>query len=70
MRSDTELLIRGMDILKKNLGPIELEKFISLIKRESEDYTKWRKKLINELENYTLEELNDIALQEANNLKK
>jgi len=40
--TDTELKIKGFQILSQSLGDIEAERFISLLLRESFDYTKWR----------------------------
>ncbi len=45
MRTDTELKIKGMEVLLKELGKVEAERFISLIKREPFDYTKWQRDL-------------------------
>jgi len=42
MISDTELKIKGFEVLTKYLGLVEAEKFISLIQREKFDYTRWR----------------------------
>ena len=41
--NNTVLLDIGMKHLSEKLGPVEAERFISLISRESFDYTKWRK---------------------------
>ena len=40
--TDTELKLKGLEVLSKSLGDIEAERFISLILREPFDYTKWR----------------------------
>ena len=40
--TDTELRVKGLQVLSKSLGDIEAERFISLILREPFDYTKWR----------------------------
>ena len=40
--TDTELKLKGFQLLSKSLGDIEAERFISLILREPFDYTKWR----------------------------
>ncbi|MCD6319924.1 MAG: hypothetical protein J7M03_04515 [Candidatus Desulfofervidaceae bacterium] len=45
MRTDTELKIKGMEVLLKELGKVEAERFISLIKREPFDYTRWQRDL-------------------------
>jgi hypothetical protein len=43
--TDTEIKIKGMKILTKNMGLVEAERFVSLIQRERFDYTEWRKDL-------------------------
>ena len=49
MITDTEIRIKGIQILTKYLGDIEAERFIALIQREPFDYTKWRKGLEEDL---------------------
>jgi len=36
-------IFQGMQILAENMGIIETEKFISLIKSENFDYTEWQR---------------------------
>ena len=45
MVTDTELKIKGFNILTDALGEVEAERFITLILREPFDYTKWQKHL-------------------------
>lgn len=45
MRTDSVILDEGMNALREHLGFIETEKFISLILKESFDYTEWQKDL-------------------------
>ena len=40
--TDTLLKTKAMDILVKNLGVVETERFITLVLKEPFDYTKWR----------------------------
>lgn len=42
MRTDEEIKSEAFHILFKKLGSLETERFISLIKRNNYDYTKWR----------------------------
>ncbi|MBP5260914.1 MAG: hypothetical protein J6Z43_02160 [Clostridiales bacterium] len=42
--SNSETLENGYKCLVENLGVVEAEKFISLVIREQDDYTKWRQK--------------------------
>ena len=45
MKTDTEIKIKGLQILSESLGDVEAERFIALILREPFDYTKWRQGL-------------------------
>ena len=49
MRTDSEIKKSGFDILNRNLGMVEAERFITLIQRERFDYTKWRENLFDGL---------------------
>jgi hypothetical protein len=49
MITDTEIRIKGIQILTEHLGDIEAERFIALIQREPFDYTKWRQGLDEDL---------------------
>ncbi len=42
MITDTEVRVKGVQILSQYLGDIEMERFIALIQREPFDYTQWR----------------------------
>lgn len=42
MMTDTEIRIKGVQILSQYLGDIEMERFVALIQREPFDYTRWR----------------------------
>ena len=45
MQSNTVLKDQGMRILAKQLGLVEAERFIALLRREPFDYTTWRQGL-------------------------
>jgi hypothetical protein len=45
MRTDTVLRVEAMDVLIKNLGEIDAERFISIVKSDNFDYTKWQRNL-------------------------
>jgi hypothetical protein len=45
MRTDTEIKTQAFEALYQKLGSLETEKFIAIIKRDSFDYTEWRKNL-------------------------
>jgi hypothetical protein len=61
MITDTEIRIRGLQILAEHLGDIEAERFIALIQREPFDYTntKWRQGLD---EGLSIEEISKKAM--------
>jgi hypothetical protein len=42
MRSNTVIKGEGMRILTERLGPVDAERFITLLRREPFDYTEWR----------------------------
>lgn len=66
MISDTEIKIKGIQILAQHLGDVEAERFIALIQRERFDYTKWRQAMNDSL---SVEELSQSAmvLRDKNN---
>lgn len=45
MRSESEIKRKGMEVLLKELGDVDAEKFIKLLIQEPFDYTEWQKKL-------------------------
>ena len=45
MKTDSEIKLDGLKALAENLGQVEAERFISLLLRESFDYTKWQRNL-------------------------
>ena len=59
MITDTEIRMKGLQVLAKYLGDIEAERFIALIQREPFDYTKWREGLDEDL---TIEEISHRAM--------
>ena len=48
MITDTEIRVKGVQILAQYLGDIEMERFIALIQREPFDYTQWRQAIDND----------------------
>ena len=48
MITDTEIRVKGVQILAQYLGDIEMERFIALIQREPFDYTHWRQAIDND----------------------
>ena len=45
MITDTEIKIKGLEVLVNTFGKVDAERFISLIMREPFDYTKWQQNL-------------------------
>jgi len=59
MITDTEIKIKGFQVLAKHLGNVEAERFIALIQREPFDYTKWRHDMDEDL---SLQEISQKAM--------
>jgi hypothetical protein len=64
MKTDTLIRNEGMEILVKNLGLVEAERFIMLIQKEPFDYTKWQETLF---ENMSIEEISKNAAEYRKN---
>jgi len=45
MKADTVVRVEAMDALITALGPVDAERFISMVKRDTFDYTEWRRNL-------------------------
>jgi hypothetical protein len=45
MLTDTEIKVKGAQVLTQYLGNVEAERFIALIQKEPFDYTKWHQGL-------------------------
>lgn len=59
MMTDTEIRLKGLEVLAKHFGDIEAERLIALIQREPFDYAKWRQGLD---EDSSMEEINQKAM--------
>jgi len=60
MMTNTELKVKGLQILTKSIGLVEAERFVALIQQEPFDYTKWRDDLFEDL---TIEEISKKAME-------
>ncbi|MEA2059809.1 MAG: hypothetical protein U9P10_04695 [Thermodesulfobacteriota bacterium] len=60
MMTNTEIKIKGLQILTKSLGLVEAERFVALIQQEPFDYTKWRDGLFEDL---SVEEISHMAME-------
>ena len=58
--TNTELKVKGLQILNKSIGLVEDERFVALIQQEPFDYTKWRDDLFEDL---TIEEISKKAME-------
>ena len=63
MITDTEIKLKGFQVLTEFLGEVEAERFIALIQREPFDYTKWRNGLDEDL---SIEEISQKAMELRN----
>ena len=66
MLTETEIRIKGMEVLTQGMGKVEAEKFISLLLREPFDYTKWQHYLLDDL---TVKELSTKAMEHRRSYK-
>ncbi len=48
MRNDATLKNDGMRVLSEQLGLVEAERFIALMRRETFDYTEWQRDLFKD----------------------
>jgi hypothetical protein len=60
MMTDTEIRLKGIQVLTAQLGDVEAERFVALIQREPFDYTKWREGLDEDL---SIEEISKKAMK-------
>jgi len=49
MRTDATLQHEAMNLLLQAFGAVDAERFISLVKRDTFDYTEWRRGLWNDV---------------------
>jgi len=60
LRSDNIVRLEAMEALITALGAIDAERFISMIKRDTFDYTEWQRKL---WEGKSIEEIHTLATE-------
>lgn len=63
MMTNTEIKVKGLQVLTKSIGIVEAERFVALIQQEPFDYTKWREDLFEDL---TIEEISKNAMELRN----
>jgi len=59
MMNDTEIKLKGLQLLTESMGDIEAERFIFLILKEPFDYTKWHQGID---ENLSIKEISQKAM--------
>ena len=65
--TDTEIRLKGIQILTDYIGDVEAERFVALIQREPFDYTKWRQGIDEDL---SVEEISKKAMSLRTNFTK
>lgn len=66
MKTDTEIKIDGTRVLLDALGELQAERFITLIRREPFDYTRWQKDIWSER---SIKEISNAAMKYRNETK-
>ena len=67
MKNDTVISAEGMEALLEKLGLIEAERFITLIKNDKFDYTRWRQ---NQFEGKSIKEISAEAMARRIRMEK
>ena len=60
MRTDNIVRVEAMNALVAALGAIDAERFISMVKLDTFDYTEWQQKLWDGL---SIEEIHDMGVE-------
>ena len=60
MKSDNIVRLEAMDSLIATLGTVDAERFISMLKRDTFDYTEWQRKLWSDK---SIEEIHTLATE-------
>jgi len=60
MRTDTLVRVDAMNALVSTLGEVDAERFIVMVKRDTFDYTEWRRSLWNDK---SIEEIHMLATE-------
>ena len=64
MRTDNVVRLDAMNALIAALGAVDAERFISMVKRDTFDYTEWQRKLWS---GKSIEEIHALATQREKN---
>jgi len=60
MKTDNIVRVEAMNALITNLGAVDAERFICMVKRDTFDYTEWQRKL---WENKSIDEIHALAAE-------
>jgi len=60
MRTDNIVRVEAMSVLINALGAVDAERFISMVKRDTFDYTEWQQKLWDGL---SIEEIHTMGVE-------
>ena len=60
MRTDNIVRVEAMNVLINALGSVDAERFISMVKRDTFDYTEWQQKL---WEGLSIEEIHSMGVE-------
>jgi len=60
MKTDNVVRLEAMDALIATLGTVDAERFISMVKRDTFDYTEWQRKLWSDK---SIEEIHTLATE-------
>lgn len=66
MRTDSEIKSDAFKLLFSKMDKLEAERFITILKEDSFDYTKWRQSLFQDL---PLEEIHRRGIEFSNKLR-
>jgi len=64
MRTDTVVRVDAINLLLENLGAVDTERFISMIKRDTFDYTEWQRGLFK---GKSIREIHEMATEHEKN---
>jgi hypothetical protein len=64
MRTDNIVRVDAINVLLANLGEVDTERFISMIKRDTFDYTEWQRNLFK---GQSIEEIHAMATEHEKN---
>ena len=64
MKTDNVLRYEAMELLMQTFGLVDAERFICMVKRDTFDYTEWRRDQWNDM---SIDEIHEAAAEYARN---